>query len=59
MILQSALNQVIEAQKANLSQKDSGLKRDALATLPDLSSFALIVSWNKEMWKKYPAISIT
>ena len=44
MILQSAINQVIEAQKANLSQKDSGLKREALATLPDLSAFALIVS---------------
>lgn len=44
MILQSALNQVIETQKVNLSQKDPGLKRDALATLPDLSAFALIVS---------------
>jgi uncharacterized protein len=44
MILQSALNQVIETQKANLSQKDPGLERDALATLPDLSAFALIVS---------------
>jgi uncharacterized protein len=44
MILQSAINQVIEAQKVNLSQKDPGLKRDALATLPDLSAFALIVS---------------
>jgi predicted AAA+ superfamily ATPase len=44
MILQSAINQIIETQKANLSQKDPGLKRDALATLPDLSAFALIVS---------------
>jgi predicted AAA+ superfamily ATPase len=44
MILQSAINQVIETQKANLSQKDPGLERDALATLPDLSAFALIVS---------------
>ena len=44
MILQSAINQVIETQKANLTQKDSGLKRDALDTLPDLSAFALIVS---------------
>jgi predicted AAA+ superfamily ATPase len=44
MVLQSAINQVIETQKANLSQKDPGLKRDALATLPDLSAFALIVS---------------
>jgi predicted AAA+ superfamily ATPase len=44
MILQSAFNQVIETQKANLTQKDPGLKRDALATLPDLSAFALIVS---------------
>jgi predicted AAA+ superfamily ATPase len=44
MILQSAINQVIETQKANLAQKDPGLKRDALDTLPDLSAFALIVS---------------
>jgi len=44
MVLQSAINQVIETQKTNLSQKDSGLKRDALAKLPDLSAFALIVS---------------
>ena len=44
MILQSVLNQIIEKQKANLSQKDQGLKRDALATLPDQSAFALIVS---------------
>lgn len=44
MILQSAINQIIETQKTNLSQKDPGLKRDALATLPDLSAFALIVS---------------
>jgi predicted AAA+ superfamily ATPase len=44
MILQSAINQVIETQKANLTQKDPGLKRDVLATLPDLSAFALIVS---------------
>jgi predicted AAA+ superfamily ATPase len=44
MILQSAFNQVIETQKANLAQKDPGLKRDAMATLPALSAFALIVS---------------
>ncbi|MDB5025014.1 MAG: hypothetical protein JWP78_2769 [Mucilaginibacter sp.] len=44
MILQSSLSQVIETQKANLAQKDPGLKRDALASLPDLSAFALIVS---------------
>jgi predicted AAA+ superfamily ATPase len=44
MILQSALNQVIETQKANLFQKDPGLKRDALAILPNLTAFALIVS---------------
>jgi len=44
MILQSDLNKVIETQKLNLSQKDPGLERDALATLPDLSAFALIVS---------------
>lgn len=44
MILQSAIAQVIETQKVNLSQKGPGLKRDALATLPNLSAFALIVS---------------
>jgi predicted AAA+ superfamily ATPase len=44
MILQSTINQIIEIQKNNLLQKDPGLKRDALATLPDLSAFALIVS---------------
>jgi len=44
MILQSAIKQVIDIQKKNLSQKDAGLKRDALATLPDMSAFALIVS---------------
>ena len=44
MILQSDLNKVIETQKLNLSQKDPGLERDALATLPDLSALALIVS---------------
>ena len=44
MILKSAINHIIETQKANLSQKDAGLKRDALATLPDLSALALIVS---------------
>jgi len=44
MVLTSAISQVIESQKLNLEKKDSGLKRDALATLPDLTSFALIVS---------------
>jgi uncharacterized protein len=44
MILASAISQVIETQKLNLEKKDSGLKRDALATLPDLTAFALIVS---------------
>ncbi|SDS52980.1 hypothetical protein SAMN05216490_1321 [Mucilaginibacter mallensis] len=31
MILQFALNQVIETQEAKLASKDAGLKRDALA----------------------------
>jgi predicted AAA+ superfamily ATPase len=44
MILQSTLSQTIETQKNNLFRKDMGLKRMALTTLPDLSSFALIVS---------------
>ena len=44
MVLLSAINQVIETQKANQARKDPGLKRDALATIPDLSAFALIVS---------------
>lgn len=44
MILQSTINQVIETQKNNLLQKDPGLERDALATLPNLFAFALIVS---------------
>ncbi len=43
-MLQSDINQIIETQKANLAKKDPGLKRDALATFPDLSAFALIVS---------------
>jgi predicted AAA+ superfamily ATPase len=44
MILQSAISQVIAAQKETLFKRGPGLKRDALTALPDLSSFALIVS---------------
>ena len=44
MLLVSSLHQIIEAQKGNLLQHDTGLKREALQTLPDLSSHALIVS---------------
>lgn len=44
MIRQSSLNQAIESKKANLAKKAPGLKRDARASLPDLSAFALIVS---------------
>jgi predicted AAA+ superfamily ATPase len=44
MLLQSSISQTIETQKINLMQKEQGLKRTALDTLPDLSAFALIVS---------------
>jgi predicted AAA+ superfamily ATPase len=44
MILQAGISQVIDTQKRNISQKDPGLKRDVLTTLPDLPAFALIIS---------------
>ncbi|RQP10135.1 MAG: ATP-binding protein [Parapedobacter sp.] len=44
MVTKEALNQVIAAQKSNLPAKGTGLKRETLDTLPDLSAFALIVS---------------
>jgi len=44
MIDQSSINQILAAQKQNLLLKDSGLQREALQNLPDLTSYALIVS---------------
>src|ERR1700730_18153136 len=44
MILTNILQQIIEAQRGNLSLQDTGLKRAALQNLPDLSAHALIVS---------------
>jgi len=44
MLLKATLNQVIAAQRNNISQHETGLSREALASLPDLSSHALIVS---------------
>ncbi len=44
MLIKSTLVQVVEAQKANLLAREHGLQREALQTLPDLSSHVLIVS---------------
>jgi predicted AAA+ superfamily ATPase len=44
MILQSIINQVFESQRENILSRDTGLKRSALQSLPDLSAYALIVS---------------
>ncbi|MEM6803578.1 MAG: ATP-binding protein [Bacteroidota bacterium] len=44
MILKSALDQIIEAQQANLKRKNPGLERFILAELPRLQSHALIIS---------------
>jgi uncharacterized protein len=44
MILQKTLEQVVAAQKENLSNQPTGLSRDALEALPNLSGHALIVS---------------
>ena len=44
MLLKSTIYRIIEAQKANLSIQETGLQREALLTLPDLSSHVLIVS---------------
>lgn len=44
MILQSTINQILESQRENILLRDSGLKRAALQSLPDLSAYALIVS---------------
>jgi len=44
MILKSTISEVAESQKSNLTQRKSGLKRDLLQTIPELSSHALIIS---------------
>src|SRR5258708_16220774 len=44
MLTKEAINQILISQKENLLLKESGLKREALQTLPDLSAYAMIVS---------------
>ena len=44
MLTKDAISQILTSQKKNLLLKESGLKREALQTLPDLSSYAMIVS---------------
>lgn len=44
MLLKSTIYRIIEAQKANFSIQETGLQREALKSLPDLSSHVLIVS---------------
>jgi predicted AAA+ superfamily ATPase len=44
MILKSTIREVAESQKSNLTQLKSGLKRDLLHSIPELSSHALIIS---------------
>jgi len=44
MLTKDAISQILISQKENLLLKESGLKREALQTLPDLSAYAMIVS---------------
>jgi predicted AAA+ superfamily ATPase len=44
MILTTVLQQIIVAQRQNLKQIDTGLRREALQKLPDITTHALIVS---------------
>src|SRR5580658_2526529 len=44
MVSQDSLNQILISQKESFLERDSGLEREALQTLPDLSAYALIVS---------------
>ena len=44
MIQLEFLREILEQQKANISSKDAGMKRDQLNSLPDIRSHALIVS---------------
>lgn len=44
MITKALLQEIIEHQRANLSQREMGLKREALNALPDLQSHTLILT---------------
>jgi len=44
MLLKSTIGKIVEAQRVNMHQKETGLLREALNRLPELSSHALIVS---------------
>ena len=44
MLTQEVINQVFNSQRENNLSRDTGLKREALQTLPDLSAYAMIVS---------------
>jgi predicted AAA+ superfamily ATPase len=44
MLTQENINQVFNSQRENNLSRDTGLKREALETLSDLSAYALIVS---------------
>jgi len=44
MLLKTAIQQVIKAQKENISIRGNGIPRDASILLPELSSHALIIS---------------
>src|ERR1700733_7284754 len=44
MLTQENIYQVFNSQRENNLSRDTGLKREALETLPDLSAYALIVS---------------
>lgn len=44
MLTHDGIKLVVAAQKANLQNKEKGLKRAALSQIPDLSAYAMIVS---------------
>ncbi len=44
MITQLSISQIFESQRENNLSRNTGLMREALASLPDLSAYALIVS---------------
>ena len=44
MLPQSTISQIFTSQRENNLLRDTGLKREALQTLPDLSAYAMIVS---------------
>jgi len=44
MLLKSTLIRIIEAQKANLDRQSKGLEREALKTIPDVTSHAIIIT---------------